>query len=181
MFKILLVFIMVSISFSNPIIRIGEKILKPKKLKKIKKTNSFKYKKFGITKLNNYKKTNLQRRRITKLEKRLLHSKYAKKQKFNGRVVVKRRVFKCSPANIARMKKGKAPIGFDGKPVNLHHLKQQQMGELVELSSYEHNKHSKILHRYTKTTEISDRNNGFAKFRSDWWRNRVGDCKRKSF
>ena len=45
----------------------------------------------------------------------------------------------------------------------------------------EHNKHSKILHRYTKTTEISDRNNGFAKFRSDWWKNRVGDCKRKSF
>jgi len=122
------------------------------------------------------------KRRITNLEKKILNSKQAKKVRFNGRIVVKRRVFKCTPSNIAKMKKGKAPIGFDGKKVELHHLKQQKNGELVEMTKSEHNgKNYKTLHRYTKISEIDDRNTKFAKFREDWWKNRANDCRRKSF
>jgi len=115
-------------------------------------------------------------RRITNLEKQLLTSKRAKKIKFEGRTVITRRVYNCSQSNIALMLKGQAPFGFDGKKVNLHHLKQQQFGALVVLSATEHNTHSKVLHRYTKTSEILDRNSEYSKFRQKWWKSRATNC-----
>ena len=41
----------------------------------------------------------------------------------NGRKSVGSYIFEMSDDNLARMAKGKAPIGFDGKPVELHHVK----------------------------------------------------------
>lgn len=116
-------------------------------------------------------------RRITNIEKNLTTSQNAKKVVFDGRIVIKRNVFTCSKQNIMRMLKGNAPYGIDGNIVNLHHLKQQKMGSLVELTSSEHNRYSKTLHRYTNISEITDRNSGFQKFRTQWWKKRALECK----
>ena len=72
--------------------------------------------------------------------------------------------------NIERMKQGLAPIGKDGKAVELHHLKQKNDGIIIELTSKEHNVNSKILHQYRKKSEI-DRN-AFNKFKKDYWKER---------
>ncbi len=169
---------LVLLASANPAIRllIPKKPKIPKKIKKTrirKKSSLFKY---GSLKQNPIK---IKKRRITKLEKKLLTTKIPRKTRFEGRTVVKRRVYNCSKSNIALMLQGKAPFGFDGKRVNLHHLKQQQYGALVELSETEHNQHSKVLHRYTKTSEILDRNSGYNKFRQKWWKKRASACIRR--
>jgi len=173
MIKVLIIISsLLSLSFSNPTVR----IIIPKKVKvKTSKTNLKKLKKHKLTILSDENTLN-KKRRITKLEKKLISSKRAKKIKFEGRTVVKRRVYNCNKENISLMLQGKAPIGFDNKRVNLHHLKQQQMGNLVELSQTEHTMHSKVLHRYTKTSDIVDRNSGYMKFRQKWWKSRASSC-----
>ena len=116
-------------------------------------------------------------RRITNLEKFLITSKNARKIRFNGRTVVQRDIFSCNQNNISLMLRGNAPFGFDNQRVNLHHLKQQKEGSLVELTSTEHNEHSKVLHRYVrKGSDITDRNNGFANFRKSYWKSRAAGC-----
>jgi len=117
------------------------------------------------------------KRRITQVEKEILTSKGARKERVFGRVVVKRKVFKCSNENIALMLKGRAPFGEDGKRVNLHHLKQQKDGILVEMTQTEHTANSAVLHRYVRTgSEISDRNSEFMAFRQKYWKSRAAEC-----
>jgi len=117
-------------------------------------------------------------RRITKLEKKFIKS--GKEVKFLGKVVVKRNFIFDSKAkdalgrtNIDRMKQGLAPIGKDGKPIELHHLKQQNDGKIVELLNTEHKNHSKILHRYTDKSEIN--RNEFNKWKKQYWKERAKD------
>ncbi len=74
------------------------------------------------------------------------------------------------------MLQGKAPIGDDGKTINLHHLKQQKNGIIVEMTQTEHRKSSKILHRYSKKSEIDRKE--FDKFRKEYWKKRVIDYSR---
>ena len=78
-------------------------------------------------------------------------------------------------SNIDRMKEGLAPLGKDGKAVELHHLKQKDNGMIIELTSKEHNVNSKVLHRYKKESEI-DRN-AFNKFKKQYWKERAKDLK----
>ena len=125
-------------------------------------------------------RTVVPRRRVTNLEKSLMNSKNAQKVYLQGRSVIKRDVFQCTPQNIALMKQGKAPIGIDGKKIHLHHLKQQKNGGLIELTATEHTRHSAILHRYVrKESEISDRNGDFMRFRKLYWQKRSFDCLKK--
>ena len=77
--------------------------------------------------------------------------------------------------NIQRMEKGLAPIGKDGKPVELHHLKQKDNGIIVELTSKEHKVNSKILHSYKKKSEI--KRNFFNKFKNNHWKERAMEFK----
>ena len=75
------------------------------------------------------------------------------------------------------MLNGNAPFGFDAKRIELHHLKQQKDENLIELTQTEHNKYSKVLHRYVKKgSNITDRNSEFASFRKKYWKSRAGDC-----
>lgn len=55
--------------------------------------------------------------------------------------------------NLERAKKGLAPRGPDGKPINLHHSKQNAKGPLFELTDSVHRKHgySNALHPYKRT------------------------------
>jgi len=116
-------------------------------------------------------------RRITNIEKEFLTSRNATKQTIFGRTVVQRNVFECSRTNIALMLKGRSPFGIDGKRVNLHHLKQQKDGLLIEMTQTEHNSHSATLHRYVKAgSEISDRNSDFMNFRQKYWKYRAAGC-----
>ena len=48
--------------------------------------------------------------------------------------------------NLQRAQKGRAPIGSDGKPVELHHLTQQEPGSMVEILSTVHDKYTSQLH-----------------------------------
>lgn len=66
---------------------------------------------------------------------------------------------------------GKSPLDANGKKVNLHHLKQQDSGVIVELSNYEHKVNDAVLHRHTDVSEI-DRPE-FDRFREKYWRERA--------
>ncbi|MNJ39364.1 putative deoxyribonuclease RhsC [compost metagenome] len=57
--------------------------------------------------------------------------------------------------NIQRMKKGDAPIGSDGKEVNLHHLTQDEPGPMAEVLSGFHSKHDRVLHMYSNQWDKS--------------------------
>ena len=48
--------------------------------------------------------------------------------------------------NIERMAAGNAPIGYDGKLVQLHHLLQTQDGPIVEVSQTFHNNYYSTIH-----------------------------------
>ena len=116
---------------------------------------------------------------LSAIEKSLL--KGAKYISVGGKLVAKRnRTFYPNVkingmTNIERMKKGLAPIGKDGKPVELHHLKQKDDGIIVELTSSEHKDNYKILHRYEKTSQIN--RTEFIKWRKEYWKKRAMDFK----
>ena len=117
-------------------------------------------------------------RRITNVEKNLI--KNAKHTNVFGKSVAKRNSTfdpKAKDAlgrtNMDRMKQGLAPIGKDGKSIELHHLKQQNNGKIVELTSTEHKVHSKVLHRYTKNSEIDRKE--FEKWKRKYWKQRAKD------
>ena len=117
---------------------------------------------------------------ISSLEKTLL--KNAKYVSRGGKLVAQRNSTffphgkdALGRSNIDRMKEGLAPLGKDGKAVELHHLKQKDNGMIIELTSKEHNVNSKVLHKYKKESEI-DRN-AFNKFKKQYWKERAKDLK----
>jgi len=68
--------------------------------------------------------------------------------------------------NLNLLKKGKAPIGKDGKRIELHHLKQKNNGLLIETSHTFHKKYHKELHP-NKKSEINRAS--FNKFRKKYY------------
>ncbi len=90
----------------------------------------------------------------------------------NIRVVQRNQLFLNNQNNINLMKQGKPPVGTDGEPIQLHHMKQQNKGVIVEvLAKDEHKKEYKRLHRYTNKSEI-DRSK-FNSFRIAYWKERA--------
>jgi hypothetical protein len=70
-----------------------------------------------------------------------------KTSSFQGKEVLKRNeafdpahTDALGSTNVDRMRKGLAPIGKDGNPVNLHHENQKDSGKLIELTASEHRK-----------------------------------------
>lgn len=112
---------------------------------------------------------------LTKGEKIILRN--TKKQKIGGRVVrtrdsnidVKTRDG-LGRTNCDRMSSGLAPIGIDGKPIALHHLKQKNDGDIVEVLSSEHSMYYKDLHSYNKDSEIQRPD--FDRWRTKYWKER---------
>lgn len=121
---------------------------------------------------------NTARRRMTNFELDLIAS--GKRSTVLGNDFVKKD-FLFSPkfvdgagfSNIDRMKMGKAPIGKDGNPINLHHMKQQKNGTLVEMSTTDHRERSVLLHRYSRVSEI-DREE-FNLLKTAYWKMRAKD------
>ena len=112
---------------------------------------------------------------MTKTEMQLLES--GERSVFFKREIVKRNhIFDANQSNIERMKQGLAPVGKDGGPVNLHHMKQQSNGIIVEVSDEEHKGLFQTLHRYAGKGESEvDHGNDWNTFRSAYWKERAKD------
>ena len=48
--------------------------------------------------------------------------------------------------NLQRMLRGNAPIGRDGKPIELHHVLQKEVGPMAEIHETTHQEYKRILH-----------------------------------
>lgn len=48
--------------------------------------------------------------------------------------------------NLQRMLSGKPPYGKDGKPLELHHILQSEVGPVAELHETTHQEYTRILH-----------------------------------
>jgi hypothetical protein len=86
--------------------------------------------------------------------------------------------------NLQRMKKGRPPVGYDGKPINLHHLTQSEPGSLVEVNGSFHEENTKTLHgltesgrsfRYSKDGKTTDTEKAYNRYRTNYWKRRVRD------
>ncbi len=75
--------------------------------------------------------------------------------------------------NIDRMATGRAPMGFDGKPVELHHLKQTHEGPIAEMSKESHQKYSSVIHAPSKTHQSLIEREKFKKWRKEYWKERA--------
>ena len=77
--------------------------------------------------------------------------------------------------NIERMAAGNAPIGYDGKSVNLHHLLQTPDGPIVEVSNSFHKQYYATIHMNTGKSPSLINRNEFNKWASKYWMNRSLD------
>lgn len=75
--------------------------------------------------------------------------------------------------NTQRMRAGFAPIGRDGRPVELHHMGQKNDGLIVEITSVQHRANSADLHRHTNTSEINRQR--FNEWKKEYWKKRAED------
>lgn len=117
----------------------------------------------------------------------------------NGRRVYQRddlidpnKVDDLGRTNKQRMEKGLAPLGDDGKEINLHHLTQDEPGAMAEVKSTFHSENDRVLHmysnqydkmyrdaagnwhRYSSAPPSMDRG-PFNQWKSDYWRTRAND------
>nr|WP_274387931.1 HNH/ENDO VII family nuclease [Salsipaludibacter albus] len=77
--------------------------------------------------------------------------------------------------NLQRMQDGLAPIGPDGRSVNLHHMLQTQDGPIAEITATMHQQYSRILHINPNTIPSGIDRAAFNRWRSDYWQWRAKD------
>ncbi|EQB97953.1 HNH/ENDO VII family nuclease [Photorhabdus temperata] len=79
------------------------------------------------------------------------------------------------------MQNGYAPIGPDGKQINLHHVIGQEPGPMVEIVASTHKKYHKPLHGLIENGKSFRRNGNLASqydtFRKNYWKLRAEDFK----
>ena len=78
-----------------------------------------------------------------------------------------------SGTNLERMASGRAPIGIDGKSINLHHMIQTQNGAIAELTQTFHQKFSSVIHINPNTIPSGIDRSLFDRWKSDYWNNRA--------
>ncbi|UWU24828.1 DUF4150 domain-containing protein (plasmid) [Rhizobium sp. CB3060] len=117
----------------------------------------------------------------------------------NGRRVYQRddlidpnKVDDLGRTNKQRMEKGLAPLGDDGKEINLHHLTQDEPGAMAEVKSTFHSENDRVLHMYSNQYDKMYRDSAgnwhryssappsmdrgpFNQWKSDYWRTRAKD------
>jgi len=84
---------------------------------------------------------------------------------------------KTGLTNTERMKQGLAPIGTDGKSVNIHHIDQTNTGSVKEITATQHQKNYKELHKNTGQNPSKIDRNAFNKWRKEYWKWRANDLK----
>jgi hypothetical protein len=80
--------------------------------------------------------------------------------------------------NVDRMERGLAPIGPDGKSLNLHHTTQRNDGALAEVSQTFHQQNARTLHINPNSTPSGIDRAAFEAFRRDYWAARARDFAR---
>ncbi|CAG9001017.1 MAG: hypothetical protein CENE_03025 [Candidatus Celerinatantimonas neptuna] len=75
--------------------------------------------------------------------------------------------------NLERMQKGLAPIGPDGKSINLHHMTQRHNGSIAEVTQTFHQQNSKTIHINPNSTLSGIDRSAFNKWRTDYWKSRT--------
>ncbi|CAK01660.1 filamentous hemagglutinin [Bartonella tribocorum] len=75
--------------------------------------------------------------------------------------------------NIERMETGRAPIGFDNKSVELHHLKQTPEGPIAEMSHESHKKYTSVIHNNPQKHQSLIERKKFDKWREEYWKERA--------
>lgn len=82
---------------------------------------------------------------------------------------------KTGKTNLELMQSGRAPIGPDGNPINLHHMTQSQAGPIAELTQTFHQKNSSTIHVNTGDIPSGINRAEFSIWRRDYWKNRAND------
>lgn len=82
--------------------------------------------------------------------------------------------------NLSLMRSGNAPIGPDGKQVELHHILQEEPGPMAEIVSTTHTRYHKALHGIKEESfrRKSELKKQYTKFRKDYWKTRAEDFKK---
>lgn len=76
--------------------------------------------------------------------------------------------------NLERMASGRAPIGNDGRPINLHHMTQTQDGAIAEVTQSFHQQNFGTIHINTGGLPSGINRGEFDAWRADYWRSRAG-------
>ncbi|WP_375672300.1 MULTISPECIES: HNH/ENDO VII family nuclease, partial [unclassified Bartonella] len=87
---------------------------------------------------------------------------------------------KVTGTNIERMKAGRAPIGFDNKPIELHHMLQTHDGPIAEVTNAFHNKHNSAIHINPNTMGSAIDRDLFDKWRTQYWKERAKGYEKKN-
>ena len=78
-------------------------------------------------------------------------------------------VDKQGRTNIQRMEQGLAPIGTDGKSVNIHHIDQTNNGPVMEITATEHQQNYSILHINIGQSPSQINRSAFNNWRRGYW------------
>jgi RHS repeat-associated protein len=83
--------------------------------------------------------------------------------------------YENSPENQSRMSQGKAPVGQDGKPVELHHEGQSSNGQLKEMTQTEHRGGENFKNNHPNTGQQPSKidRNKFKQQRQAYWKNKI--------
>ncbi|MCW2460725.1 UNVERIFIED_ORG: filamentous hemagglutinin [Enterobacter sp. JUb101] len=84
---------------------------------------------------------------------------------------------KSGKTNLELMQGGRAPIGTDGKPVNLHHMLQSQDGPIAEVTQGFHKDNHSTIHINDNSIPSGINRSEFKKWRTDYWKQRANDFK----
>ena len=76
---------------------------------------------------------------------------------------------------LQRMKQGLAPVGYDGKSVNLHHIDQTNASDILEISATQYHADYSKLHTNTGQSASLINRSDFSKWRSRYWQFRAED------
>ncbi len=77
--------------------------------------------------------------------------------------------------NVQRMASGRAPVGIDGKPVNLHHGLQTNDSNLYEMTETFHKTNHKTIHINDNSIPSGINRAEFDKIRESYWKERATD------
>ena len=79
--------------------------------------------------------------------------------------------------NLQRMEQGLAPLGLDGKSMNLHHMTQMNDSAIAEVTQTFHQTNSSVIHINPNTIPSGINRSEFGDWRSAYWKNRANDFK----
>lgn len=77
--------------------------------------------------------------------------------------------------NLHRMQNGLAPVGPDGRSLQLHHMTQRQNGAIAEITATMHQQNSRVLHINPNNIPSGINRSAFDVWRADYWTWRAKD------